>query len=198
MGEVNKTILLSFNQQYSIDDYHKDFRQGNKKRIAQFLLDRFKERYIEPFKNNKKKNGFSMMTVACLMIEALESFYQGFEDTKSKSKDCFVSFFKHCDELKEFRGLEEEFYYNVRCGILHQAETRNGWKISRKKDIPLLSETTRTINATKFLNQLEKYLTVYCYKLVNSNLVDKLWKKFEIKMNAIIKNCQEKPLMRTV
>ncbi len=192
MEDVNSKILLCFNQEYSIADYNKDFRQGNKKRIARFIFDRFKERYIEPFKKNKKKNGFSMMAVACLMIEVLESFYQGFEDTKNKSKDCFKTFFEHCDELKEFRGLEEDFYYHIRCGILHQAETRDGWKISRKKEFPLLNEKTRTINATKFLNQLEKYLIGYSEKLEKSDFSDEIWKKFEIKMAAIIKNCQTK------
>ncbi|MHA2006116.1 MAG: hypothetical protein ACXABO_01655 [Promethearchaeota archaeon] len=192
MEEANSKILLCFNPAYSIADYNKDFRQGNKKRIARFIFDRFKERYIKPFKNNRNKNGFSMMAVACLMIEALESFYQGYEDTKSKSKDCFKTFFEHCDELKEFRGLENDFYYHIRCGILHQAETRDGWKISRKKEFSLLNKTTRIINATKFLNQLEKYLIGYREELEKSNLTDEIWKKFEIKMIAIIKNCQEK------
>lgn len=192
MEEVNSKILLCFNKEYSIADYNKDFRQGNKKRIARFIFDRFEERYIKPFKKNKKKNGFSIMAVACLMIEALESFYQGFEDTKNKSKDCFKTFFEHCDELKEFRGLEEDFYNHIRCGILHQAETRDGWKISRKKEFPLLNEKIRTINATKFLNQLEKYLIDYSEKLEKSDFTDEIWKKFEIKMAAIIKNCQTK------
>ncbi len=192
MEEVNSKILLCFNQEYSIADYNKDFKQGNKKRIARFISDRFQERYIEPFKKNKSKNGFSMMAVACLMIEALESFYQGFKDTKNKSKECFKTFFEHCEELKEFRGLEEDFYYHIRCGILHQAETREGWKISRKKEFPLLDKKARTINATKFLNQLENYLIGYSKKLEKSDFTDDIWKKFEIKMDAIIKNCQAK------
>ncbi len=188
MEDVNSKTLLCYKKKYSIADYNNDLRQGSKKRIAQFLVDRFEERYIEPFKKNKNKNGFSMMAVACLMIEALESFYQGYENTKNKSKDCFITFFEHCDELKEFRGMEEDFYFHIRCGILHQAETRNGWKIRRRG--PLLKKETRTINATEFLNQLEKYLISYSEKLENSDNTADIWKKFEKKMAAIIENCQ--------
>ena len=192
MEEVSSKTLLCYNPSYSIADYNKDLRLRDKKRIAKFIFDRFQERYIKPFKKNKQKNGFSIMAVACLMIEALESFYQGLENTKNKSKDCFKTFFNHCDELKEFRGLEDDFYYHIRCGILHQAETREGWKISRKKEVPLLNEKTRTINATEFLNQLEKYLTGYREQLEKSDFTEKIWMNFKLKMVAIIENCRRK------
>lgn len=41
------------------------------------------------------------------------------------------------------------FFTDIRCGILHQAETRGGWKIQRKGT--LLDDHNKTMNATVFL-----------------------------------------------
>ncbi len=45
--------------------------------IVKFIKERIEERYIRPFENNPNKNGFIMMASECLMIETLESFWQG-------------------------------------------------------------------------------------------------------------------------
>jgi len=190
MEDEYSKILLCYNRKYSIADYNKDCKQGNKKRIANFIYNRFSERYIEPFEDNERKNGFCIMAVSCLMIEALESFWQGFEDTQGKSKKCFKDFFSHCDQLKDFRGLEEDFYEHIRCGILHQAETRSGWRISRRDEDTLLDRNTKIINATKFLRQLKNYLLKYKEILEKSDFTSDIWKNFRKKMDAIIKNCQ--------
>jgi len=162
--------------------------------MAEFIKNRFSERYIEPFKaigdKKKYKNGFSLMAISCLMIEALESFWQGLEDTKRKSREIFIDFFCHCDELKDFRGIGDQFYSNIRCGILHQAETRGGWKISREIGVPLLDKEKRIINANIFHGKLEEYLKRYQTELETQDLNSLLWKNFKKKMDAIIKNCQ--------
>lgn len=192
-------IKLCYNKKYTIADYEKDKKEGNRKGMAEFIYERFNERYIEPFdaiKEKKKKNGFSLMAISCLMIEALETFWQGLEDSREKENgekiwggDFFEAFFSHCDELKEFEGFGKKFYKHIRCGILHQAETTGGWKISRKEEILLLDKPTRTINATKFFNQLKKYLESYRTELETKELNSDIWIKFNKKMEAIIHNC---------
>jgi hypothetical protein len=47
--------------------------------------------------------------------------------------------------------------------ILHQSETTNGWRILRSG--PLFIKESKTINATIFLNRLDKCLETYCDKL---------------------------------
>lgn len=47
-----------------------------------------------------------MMAVACLMIEALESFYQGWPDTNGRSKDAFCKFADWNSEI--WRELREK------------------------------------------------------------------------------------------
>ena len=86
------------------------------------------------------------------MIGALESFSQGVPDTTGAGGAAFQSFFDREDGLKVFRAHAKGFYKHVRCGILHQAETTGGWKITRKG--PLLDEATRTVNATRFQREL--------------------------------------------
>jgi hypothetical protein len=82
-------------------------------------------------------SGFAIMSLNCLLIETLNQFYYGVNDTdelkKDKSikhitniKDSFIDFLtasKHFNSAfdKLASGL---FYYHIRCGLLHQAETK--------------------------------------------------------------------------
>jgi hypothetical protein len=162
-------------------------------KIADFILQRFMERYIRPLRgDSNRKHGFCTMAISCLMIEALESFWQGWADTGQRSREAFRSFFRRCAdqglELGVFTNLADDFYIGVRCGILHQAETTNGWRIRRKE--PLYDPKTKTINATKFHNELEKALKIYCDTLKRSEWDAQVWQNLRTKMKSVIKNCK--------
>ena len=135
----------------------------NKKEIVNFIMKRFTERYIAPVKNSKQKSGFAIMALSCLMIEALESFRNGWKNTNGKSKKAFISFFKYAEgnklKLGIFYKFADDFYKGVRCGLLHQAETTNGWHILGKGK--LFNEKTRIVNANNFLEGIEKFLEFY-------------------------------------
>lgn len=81
--------------------------------IANFIRERFSERYIEPLRT-KKAHGFCIMAVCCLMIEALESFWQGWPDTRGRSREAFRSFFERCKRLGSLLGkfseVADDFY----------------------------------------------------------------------------------------
>ncbi|HEY5883250.1 MAG TPA: hypothetical protein VIT88_01105 [Pyrinomonadaceae bacterium] len=71
-------------------------------------------------------------------------------------------------------------------GILHQAETTDGWKIRRKGilfDLP-----RKTVNATRFHRQLAHCLDTYCNALTSQPWNSLLWAAFTKKMKAIFKN----------
>jgi hypothetical protein len=127
------------------------------------------------------------MAIGCLMLEALESFRQGLPDTKHASKAAFCSFFDHHAEFAVFRGHAERFWLDVRCGILHQAESRGGWTIRRSG--PLFNSETRTVNATAFVRALGRVLKGYCRELRQGKWDDDIWRLCRRKMEAIIKNC---------
>ena len=97
----------------------------------------------------------------------------------------FSDFFCRCPELSEFSKNGDWFYADIRCGILHQAETRNGWKIIRSG--PLLDRTNKVINATLFLKKLQVAVRRYSQE-IQSN--EGLWKNFCKKIDEICKNCQ--------
>jgi hypothetical protein len=100
----------------------------------------------------------------------------------------FNDFFS--SEQEYFAGFKEispDFYKSVRCGILHQGETTNAWRILRKGELLNLSE--RTINASKFIESLEKTLNRYIQSLKDSDFDSDIWKNALTKLDDIIKNC---------
>lgn len=176
-----------------VDDQDKDG-------IANFLYERFSERYVIPLKNvpRNQKNGFIIMAVGCFMIETLESFQHGWPNTNGKilyngekigkGKAAFFYFFNRYEQFHNFKNYEDDFYKNVRCGILHQSETTNGWRVLRSG--PLFIKESKTINATEFLKRLDKCLGSFCDKLRRSEWESEIWKNLRKKVNAICKNCK--------
>jgi hypothetical protein len=124
------------------------------------------------------------------MIEAFESFRQGWESSDGKSKAAFCYFFDGTVQFKEFRGYAQQFYKNVMCAILHQAETTGGWRITRKSSAPLFDPTLLTINATRFLQNLRRVLDIFCDELKTADWHSFDWKHVRTKMNALCKNCR--------
>lgn len=157
----------------------------NRKAIGDFVIQRFEERYFSPIENTplKHKHGFTILAIACLVIETLESFYQGRPDTIRLSKKMFRDFFNRSTNLVDFIKDGDWFFDEIRCGILHQAETRGGWRIWRKG--PLLDKNKKTINATKFLNEIRLEVRRYAEE-IQSN--DVCWNNLKKKMEAICQN----------
>lgn len=175
---------------FTISDYRQAVKDQNAAAIADAIRRRFRERYLTPI-TGATKHGFTMMAGACLSIEALESFRQGWSrtDKNGRSPETFRLFFDSFDSFKPFRGLD--FYKHVRCGILHQAETTGGWKISRKG--PILQIDTLTINATRFVDALSTALDRFCEDLKATPWNAPKWKKVRHKMDAIADHCTTKP-----
>ena len=162
--------------------------QQDKTELANFLKQRFSERYILPFERNEKKNGFIMMASACLMIESLESFWNGWIKSPNSALS-FCQFFDRVERFAVFRGHSNSFYVNVRCGIMHQGETTGGWHIRR--DLPsLFNPDTLTLDATRFLAALDGYISDYSKALAVAKWNEQIWKNFRRKMKAICANTE--------
>jgi hypothetical protein len=183
----------------TVTDVYGFIQKDERKRISKFVFERFYRRYIMPFEKvcREYNSGFAQMAACCLMIEAMESFRHGWNDTMKDAKkpdgsrkyggEIFEEFFSRYDEFKEFRGLGNEFYSSIRCGILHQAETQNGWSILREDK--LYDDTNRSINSTIFRRWMKKCLNKYCEELEVAKDGSELWKKFKDKMAFVIQNC---------
>lgn len=178
--------------------------------LADFILERLVDRYVLPVRSNSHKHGFSMMAVSCLLIETLESYYRGWEDTSTplESKDlevfcrptdpnrarvsasevAFCYFFRRFSAFSSFQPVAQSFYVNVRCGILHQGETTGGWVILPTGN--LLDAGTNSINADRFLKQVESPVKTYATELRNAEWNADPWPNFRKKMGCIICHCQ--------
>ncbi|MFT3736994.1 MAG: hypothetical protein QM776_18610 [Rhodocyclaceae bacterium] len=157
---------------------------NDRQAIGQFFVERFDERYFLPIENSSSKHGFTVLAVACLVIESLESFYQGRSDTKSASTQMFRDFLARDTALNVLGGGSDWFYKDIRCGILHQSESRGGWRVLRSG--PLLNAQSKTLNATAILRALRHEVRVYAKKIQTDDL---LWGLFCKKMQAVCANC---------
>lgn len=180
--KLSSTVTVSKYREFEASEEYKEA-------IISFIEERFTERYITPLQDRSTKHGFSMMAVNCLMIEALEAFWLGLIDTENPGAEVFTSFFNRNSNFKDFRGYGRTFYEDVRCGILHQAETKGGWRIIREGK--LFEPSKKIINATEFQKQLKKSLELYCDSLREASWDEEkgLWEKLKFKMDAICKNC---------
>jgi hypothetical protein len=159
-----------------------------KAEIAKFFVERFTERYITPINAaGLGKHGFCTMAVSCLMIEALESFWNGWPDTDKEGRsgrNAFRQFFQRTPALSVFLGTD--FYKNVRCGILHQAETTGGWTVNRRGR--LLDGLS--IDASKFHKAVEASLRDYAKLLeAEDHRNSERWTFFKKKMKHVCDNC---------
>ena len=146
-----------------------------------FFLQRLQLRYLDPIKVLQENGsclgeGFSIVAIQCSLVEFLESSFQG-KNYKwlsqgqllgaheySVSKDIFVSFLSN---RPPFSGIftiasARDFYVNVRCGLLHEARTKNGWKIWAYDSSGAIADTTsRVVYRDNFQEGLLNYIQQY-------------------------------------
>ena len=202
---VDFYILLYVSEDQSenvtVADYKQWSADKKKDKLANFIYERLYRRYIKPHEfhdekyKREYKNGFSIMANCCLLIETLESFHKGWGNTCGKGALAFSCFFSRHAHFSAFKreDVSDQFYRDVRCGILHQGETAGGWKITRKPNTPLFCLTKKEINANKFSKALKQSLEDYKNSLTSSDWESEIWRNFEKKMGAILKNCTKIP-----
>ena len=185
-AEMNRTSV-KLSSACTVDEYRKHEQSKDRERIAVFIDERFVERYITPVETSTKRHGFATMAVSCLMVEALESFWRGWPNSKSRSELAFCSFFQRTPQLAVFQGHVPAFYQHVRCGILHQAETTGGWRI--RATGPLFDARAKTINANAFLSVLRSAVNDYATQLRAADWSSDVWTNCRKKMDSICANC---------
>jgi hypothetical protein len=162
-----------------------------RKAFEDLFLCRLESRYFRPIEILKTQDrfvgeGFSIMTLLCSLVEFLESTWQGknfryisgkerkkgvrpgkFE--YSDSSDIFVTFLcKRAPFCEQFNvTLAREFYRSVRCGLLHEAQTKNGWKIRAKSvDGTLIDVRRRAVFRDDFRKGINAFVREYGKSLV--------------------------------
>jgi hypothetical protein len=172
----------------------------------------------ELIKQKKQKGeGFTIVTTQCALVESLASFRKGqiFNHQKNKnspifeynsSGNMFVEFLQ-TDEIFEnnfwtiengkkkenFPFSADRFYSDVRCGLMHEARTKNEWFINttKKKITTAKIFIVKEGNKTKILRSILHYRLKSCVKKYcadlkeNDNNGEKLRKLFGRKLDHL-------------
>ena len=142
-------------------------------RAIVFFRERIEGRYLKPIRQLNKdpfKNGFASMALCCLLIDTFYQFEHGVMKTR-ENKDCYTSFlWNNLRDIFDTKKRAERFYKDIRCGILHSAQTYNGSRLScdqREIIIPIKRGYNAPISVSVigFSNRLERYFEDYCVRL---------------------------------
>lgn len=158
---------------------------GWNKAFTDYFEARLALRYLNPIKvlqdyGSSEGEGFSIVAIQCSLIEFLESTAQGTnyryvrrpEDLGayeySSSQSVFVSFLRDRAPFSGTfnEGAAKDFYASVRCGLLHEARTKNGWLIKAKSSQgEIASPANRIVYRNNFQAALLVYIQSYGAKL---------------------------------
>lgn len=153
-----------------------------------FFEQRMTTRYLNPINKILKMGlnageGFAAVNLQCSLIETIESFYSGciFDaDTRQfkniegnkifdNNKKIFESFFQKREPFKSLKIDGADFYKSVRCGLLHETQTKNNWKIKsgRKKIFENVNDE-KIIYRERFQLGIEEVIIKYKEELLSS------------------------------
>ncbi|MFM5101357.1 hypothetical protein [Aeromonas veronii] len=154
-----------------------------------FFWSRINSRYFEPIKKLRENDsylgyGFTIMTILCSLIEFLESSYLGknYRHCKDKdlklyeynrSKECFIDFLVSKSPFSERfnRDIASEFYSAIRCGLLHEASTKDGWRIWGKSESgeKIICYDQKKVFRDDFEDAVKKYMNIYRDELIKND-----------------------------
>lgn len=185
----------------------KRFKNQNKKKLwkeafKEYFMERLELRYLHPIKILQKNGtfvgeGFSIMVILCSLIEFLESTYQGkiyiYARNKnrlnnyeySSSKEMFISFLLNRKPFSEHfdKSIAGEFYVNIRCGLLHEASTKGGWRIEAKSPQgTFINKFNKIVYRDNFEEAIRKYIANFGVELESSK---ERQKAFVTKFNSL-------------
>ncbi len=150
---------------------------------------RFEERYfksIEKMLEEPEKNGFAIMALNCLLVDTFYQFENGLDEANNNQR-CYTRFLRtYMREIISSSGMAERFYKDIRCGILHSAQTKNGSRLTVEgtATVEFMNEQgSIRVDVVKFSNELKKYFQEYTMRLKNGDERTRL--RFVTKMNFI-------------
>ena len=143
------------------------------RKAVRMVEDRLNARFFDAVKTIDKQDfaGFAVLALDCLLIETLQQFREGADETpRRKGEQYFVDFLTTAPFSAYFtKATAAKFYDHFRCGILHQAEIKSSSKVRRVG--PLVAPTAKgkglIINRKQFHATLRKAFAAYLRALRN-------------------------------
>ena len=171
-----------------------------KEAFNDYFLKRLNLRYLNPIKVLQKHDtfsgeGFSILLILCTLIEFLESTVEGLKYRflkpgeklgkfeYSKSSKLFIDFLCNREPFnKEFNStLAMEFYINIRCGLIHEAQTKNGWRIRAKNtEGKIIDKDQKLVYRDNFMETINSFIVIYSIELKsNKKFQEAFIRKFD-------------------
>lgn len=127
--------------------------------------------------------GFAILTVQCAVIEFLAALRKGWSfkhGHKEQGKDnyygnskllytTFLSEEAPFSDAFTTQQRADEFYTDIRCGLVHEGQTKNAWRIWRgRASHPLVDFERKAVYRDVMQRQIEAYLDRYCAELTTT------------------------------
>lgn len=169
---------------------------------TKLLNQRLETRYFKPIKRilmmrTTSGEGFAVMTLICSMIEFLQSCYEGKTYKFNANRETDHVYFRSGDKFKAFleqhepfsyffkqvvssptnkvKTYADDFYFNVRCGLLHEAGTKNDWIIKTAKKeygkidfVDLTGISVKIIYRDRFFEEIKLFIEKYLQDIINN------------------------------
>ena len=162
-------------------------------RAIEIMRGRIEGRYLGPMRSliqaDPNKNGFAAMALCCLLIETLLQFREGFPRTPDRENRVWYSRFLHNQLGHVFSSqMADRFYYDIRCGILHSAQTKNNSCLTFDTDyvVKVQGNGVMMVDVQGMYHEIDHYFRRYCEELVDPDNIE-LRKSFINKMDDITK-----------
>lgn len=162
-------------------------------RAIEIMRGRIERRYLDPMgtliQADVNKNGFAAMALCCLLIETLLQFREGYPQTPDRqNKRCYSNFLQTQLGHVFNQEMANRFYNDIRCGILHSAQTKNGSCLTFNSGYTarIQGNDVMMVDVQGMYSELEQYFRRYCNELMDTENID-LRKNFISKMDDITK-----------
>lgn len=126
------------------------------------------------------------MAMNCLLVDTFYQFENGLEKTKD-NKNCYVTFLqKYMCRIISCADMAERFYKDIRCGILHSAQTQNRSMLAFENGAAveyINGHASIKVNIVKFSDELGGYFREYIERIRSGE--EKTQENFITKMHYV-------------
>jgi hypothetical protein len=166
---------MHISPRYTVSDWKalNPAKNSDLHKAVRILEDRLNARFFKAVEaiEGQEFSGFAVLALDCLLIETLQQFKEGVNETpRRKVEEYFINFLTTPPFSAYFnKASASKFYQHFRCGILHQAEIKETSKVWRVG--PLVAPTSDgkglIINRKLFHSVLRKAFAAYLRTLRN-------------------------------
>jgi hypothetical protein len=164
--------------------------------------DRLESRFLEPTRAivPMPLAGFAVLALDCMTIEGIQRMREGRRKQLRQSGRLVTTFLRERDSFRRFFWSKDhvpdrestcpcpacDFYRNVRCGLMHDGETQEGWLVRFGED-ELVTEVdahTRALDRNLFHEAVELECARHLAELMEPR-EDDLRKHLRVTLDAV-------------